>query len=82
MKRKALSSPGALINANGAQGTFATPAIPQNDNLMALDRGTARPRGNTTFAVPTGVDIGAVVGGMEAHGVCAQPIVSLMISCS
>ena len=81
MKRKALSSPGALINANGAQGTFATPAIPQNDNLMALDRGTARPRGNTTFAVPTGVDIGAVVGGMEAHGVRSHPNLSLLNPC-
>lgn len=66
MKRKALSSPGALINS--AQANFAAPVAPQND--MILDRAPARPRGNNTFAVPSnGVDIGAVVGGMEAHGV-------------
>lgn len=48
----------------------------QNENQVLVDRHASKGKGNL-FSNAGGMNIGAVVGGMEASGVCAQSLQKL-----
>ncbi|KAH8118342.1 hypothetical protein DFH11DRAFT_1540541 [Phellopilus nigrolimitatus] len=68
IKRKTLLAPHSLTNDG-----FAVPLPSNNENQMMTDKHINKQRGNA-FANPGGVNIGAVVGGMEANGIQRTPI--------